>query len=133
MTFEALLALGLHPAATDVPTIRAVLADETTRERAAQGEGDTEVMRLAAAQLFAAGTVDDAILIWRAKRASMDAACSIDIELLCGRGLDETLKHLDALGDDDGASAAQALRTTLDGDFDAVDFMAHLTRYYGDG
>jgi len=59
---------------------------EAGKERRAQGDGDTELMKLCCVQLFNAGAVGDALAIWRAKTASWDAHCSIDVQLLCGAG-----------------------------------------------
>ncbi len=85
---------GLRPAGRDLDKVRACLLSETEKEEQAQGRGDTERMRLCCVQLFLVGTLADVFLIWRAKRASMDAAVSIDVQLLCGRGLTETKRFL---------------------------------------
>ncbi|SDM40931.1 hypothetical protein SAMN05421874_1791 [Nonomuraea maritima] len=65
-------------------------------ERRAQGEGDTELMKLCCVQLFNAGDLDDVLTIWDAKRSSWDADSSIDVQLLCGAGLEETKAYLTA-------------------------------------
>ena len=41
-------------------------------------------------QLFSAGIPSDALLIYRAKMSSFDAACYIDIQLVCGAALETT-------------------------------------------
>jgi hypothetical protein len=41
-------------------------------------------MKLCCAQLFNAGVLDDALLIWQAKEASWNTHNSIDVQLLCG-------------------------------------------------
>lgn len=91
---ESLHRYGLHPAGPQLDEIRALLADHAARERRSQGDGDTELMRLCCVQLFNGGTLDDTLLIWDAKQAGYDAACSIEIELLLGHGLDATKAHL---------------------------------------
>jgi hypothetical protein len=53
-----------------------VLAAETARESASQGEGDTELTKLCCVQLFNSGERADTLLIWRAKAASFGAASS---------------------------------------------------------
>lgn len=76
-------------------------------------------MKLCCVQLFNVGALDDALLIWGAKTASFDADCSIDVQLLCGRGLPETKAFLSS---QDLSGAQAALRRLLDsedrGDFD---------------
>lgn len=83
---------GLRPAA--VQDVRSLLETHTRLERRAQGEGDTVLMKLCCTQLFNVGELDDVLLIWDAKTASFDADCSIDVQLLCGRGLAETKAYL---------------------------------------
>jgi len=83
---EILHRCGLHPGAEHLDLIRGLLAAQTELERQSQGSGDTEVMKLCCVQLFNAGVMCDVLTIWRAKFSSWDAFCSIDIQLLCGRG-----------------------------------------------
>ncbi|KUH38654.1 MULTISPECIES: hypothetical protein [Streptomyces] len=87
---------GLHPAGPRLDEVRAVLAEQTRLERGAQGDGDTELMKLCCVQLFNAGDPRDTPLVWAAKTASMDAGCSIETRLLCGAGLPETRAYLTA-------------------------------------
>lgn len=95
---EALLErIGLVPASDSLPEIRSVLQAETRKEKASQGTGDVELMKLCCAQLFNAAHLDDVLLIWRAKSASMDSDGAIDIQSLCGAGLGETKKYLAGL------------------------------------
>ncbi|MFJ1756130.1 hypothetical protein [Kitasatospora sp. NPDC088134] len=101
---------GLRPAGAELAEVRALLAEYTARERRAQGDGDTELMTLCCVQLFNSGTLDDVLLIWRAKGASFDAACSVDLELLLGHGLPATLAHLAAHPAPDAATALARLR-----------------------
>ncbi|MCW8139620.1 MAG: hypothetical protein KIT58_12045 [Planctomycetota bacterium] len=91
---ECIRRFGLNPRAADLAEIRGLLARQSDAERREQGEGDTALMRLLSVQLFNAGLVEDALLIWRAKTSSFDADASIDLQLLLGAGLDETLAHL---------------------------------------
>jgi hypothetical protein len=136
MTEDELLGrYGLAPAAADLPAIRALLGDHTERERESQGRGDTAVMRLCCALLFVAGDLADVLRIWRAKRASMDAAASIDVQLLCGAGLAVTKEYLAAI-DSDEARAAGARLVEGEGfaefaEFTPAGFVAELARYYG--
>lgn len=99
---ESLRRYGLRPAGRDLDEVRATLHDQT---RLSQDEQDTELMRLCCVQLFNAGLVDDVLSIWRAKESSWDAQCALDIQLLCGAGLEETKRHLAADGSADAADA----------------------------
>ncbi|WP_189837344.1 hypothetical protein [Streptomyces umbrinus] len=122
---ESLRRYGLHPAGANLDEVRELLAARTQLEKRAQGDGDTELMKLCCVQLFNVGILEDVLLIWRAKSASMDAGCSIDIQLLCGGGLATTkaylsshhlpeaevalrrLQHCEAAGDFESFSAAR--------------------------
>jgi hypothetical protein len=74
------------------------------------------------------------LLIWQAKEASWDSHHSIDVQLLCGPGLDATKAFL---VDDSGDEARKALDYLIDretaGDFDGfavADQSAWHHRYY---
>ena len=86
--------LGLRVPIERLDEVRAILSTEGGKERAQQGRGDTELMRVCCAALFNAGVESDSLLVWRAKTASMDSDASIDIQLLCGAGLERTLEWL---------------------------------------
>jgi hypothetical protein len=131
---ESLRRFGVHPAAEDLDAIRTLLVEHTERERRAQGEGDTELMKLCCVQLFNSGDLDDALLVWNAKQSSFDAACSIDAALMLGRGIGATMAHLAA---DPAPSAAAALGYLRElealgelVDFDAAAVSAGFDRYY---
>lgn len=101
---------GLHPAGTDLAEIRRILISHTMRERQAQGDGDTEVMKLCSLMLFNAAEPADTLLIWWAKESSMDSSSAIDVQLLCGRGLAATKAHLESETTDQAAEALDYLR-----------------------
>lgn len=107
---------GLQPSSADLSHIREILQAQADFE---QHDQDTELMKLCCLQLFNAGQLSDVLVIWQAKESSWDAHCSIDVQLLCGAGLDATKAYLDADGSE---NAAEALRYLLDceaaGDFD---------------
>ncbi|GAB1822048.1 hypothetical protein [Herbidospora sp. RD11066] len=107
---ESLRRYGLRPTAGDLAEIRTLLREHIALERRSQGYGDTALMRLCCVQLFNRGTVDDALLIWTAKRASFDAGCSIDIHLLLGHGLDATMTYLATHPSPEAAAALARLR-----------------------
>ncbi|OHV32831.1 MULTISPECIES: hypothetical protein [Pseudofrankia] len=81
---------GLRPAATDLGEVRDMVRAET----ALGWDADVELMRVGCVQLFNAGALADVLTVWGAKGANFDAHCSIDIQLLCGAGLDEVKTHL---------------------------------------
>lgn len=115
---ELLRRYGTHPAEATLDELRRLLDEE----QAHGPEADTLLMKLLCVQLFNAGTLDDVLRIWEAKQSSFDAACSIDVQLLCGAGLDDTKRYLAGLRDE---AARQALEyvTTCEraGDFDGFD------------
>ena len=91
----------------------------------AQDEQDTELMRQCAAQLFVLGRPEDVELIWRAKQSSFDAACSIDLELLCGAGVEPARRQL--------AHDSRAQTDLLGlGEFDRHAYLLGLLEYYGE-
>jgi len=106
------------------------------RERRHQGDGDTELMKLCCVQLFNGGFLTDALLIWHAKESSWDAHCSIDVQLLCGAGLEETAAYLTADGTPPAAVALEYLRQCeASGDFvgfSIEDQSRWYSRYYAD-
>jgi hypothetical protein len=115
---ESLQRYGLSPVAGDLDEVREILAVQAARERRHQGDGDTELMKLCCVQLFSAGFLTDALLIWHAKESSWDAHCSIGVELLCGAGLEETAAHLTADASPAAAAALEYLRKCeASGDF----------------
>ncbi|MFI7114554.1 hypothetical protein ACIBK9_50160 [Nonomuraea sp. NPDC050227] len=73
-----------------------MLRTQAALERGAQDEGDTELMKLCCVQLFNADHLDDVLTIWDARRSSWDAGSSVDVQLLCGAGLEETKAYLTA-------------------------------------
>ncbi|MBS2034042.1 hypothetical protein JST97_03590 [bacterium] len=85
---------------------------------------DTELMRECAARLFVLGQLQDVQLIWRARKSSFDAACSIEPEFLCGPGLAQARASLAHLPE-----ALQCLHK-LNG-FAPDLFLQELERYYG--
>ncbi|GII33502.1 hypothetical protein [Planotetraspora mira] len=98
---ESLRRYGLSPAVEDLGQVR-----ETLEAQAEQADSDTELMKLCCVQLFNAGNLDDVLPIWRAKESSWDAHCSIDVQLLCGAGLEETKAYL---ATEKSADASEAL------------------------
>jgi hypothetical protein len=99
----------------DLPRIRERLREQAELD---QDEQDTELMRLCCVELFNAGRLDDVLPIWAAKESSWGAHCSIDVQLLCGAGLDATKRHLSADASEDAAEAlGYLLECEAAGDF----------------
>lgn len=101
-----LAAHGLRVAADMLPTVREILVRETQHEGATYAgtgtvPGNTYLMRICAAQLWHAGAVEDALLIHRARRTSMDATGAIDGQLMLGAGVARTKEYLTALDTDE--------------------------------
>ncbi|MFC8431898.1 hypothetical protein [Streptomyces sp. NPDC057253] len=89
-----------------------------------------ELMRLCCVQLFNTGVIDDVLLIWIAKTASMDAACSIDVQLLCGQGLAETKAYLSLLRTPEAKAAQQRLLESEEaGDFEGFRVEEYSAQY----
>jgi hypothetical protein len=137
---EVIQRFGLPPRADDLPVIREELAEATRLEAGDDDEGDTLVMKALCVLLFASGHVEDSLAIWRAKRASFDAGCSIDVQLLCGAGFDATLRYLGGVDSEDAREAlAYILSCEATGDFAGHDapggrlseMLPAYRRYYG--
>lgn len=131
---------GLPPQEADLPAVRAMLDDEVRREREDDDESDTLVIKALCVVLFANGNVEDTLAIWHAKRASFDAGCSIDVQLLCGAGFDTTCRYLRESEDADARDAlAYVHECDAAGDFEGHDapdgrlagVLAAFRRYYG--
>ena len=63
-------------------------------EREHNGESGEEMLRTLCLQLFSLGDAEDAPLIWEAKQSSFDAGCGLDVQVLCGAGLEATKRSL---------------------------------------
>jgi len=128
---ELLARYGLVPVAADLAEIRRLVRSLTADEK----RDSNEPLKTLCIQLFSAGIPSDALLIYKAKKSSFDAACYIDIQLVCGAGLETTKAFLR----ESSEPAAKELLTVLqDGnslrDFDGFTPERHLDfyrRYYG--
>lgn len=130
---EALTRFGLAPQASDIPAVRDILVSQITA--AENEEDDSGLMKLCCIQLFTNGDSSDAMLIWAAKRSSFDNGINIDVQLLCGAGLERTKGHLKTLESQDAADALQYIKDCeASGDFErfateqVLDYYRH---YYG--
>jgi hypothetical protein len=125
---------GLVPSDADLPAIRRVLAHEAQLERDGRGdEREDELALLCCVQLFARGSLEDVRRIWSAKQAGFDLGCAIDVQLLCGAGLEPTKRAL-AGPDGDPEALAYLLACEQSGDFDDFSTQGRLSwyrRYFG--
>ena len=127
---DSLRQYGLHPVGANLDEVRALLTVQTRLEGRAQGDGDTALMKLCCVQLFNAGTLEDVLLIWWAKSASMDADCSIDVQLLCGSGLATTKAYLSSQHLPEAEAALrQLLRCEAAADFEDFSVEGHSAFY----
>ena len=128
---DLLAQYGLIPAVDDLPEIRRLIRSEA----ADTNRRSNEPLKLLCIQLFSAGIPSDALLIYEAKMSSFDAGCYIDIQLVCGAGLEATEEFLRS----SGAPDAEELLTLLEhckraGDFDGFTPQQQLAlyrHYYG--
>lgn len=129
---ESLARFGLAPPPEALAPIRELLAAEAAKEREEQGTGDVDLIRLCCVQLFSAGQTSDALLVWSAKDASFDLACGIDVQLLCGAGLDATKEFLASHPSARARAALERIAACQkSGDFDGFTPAAHLQYYRG--
>ena len=114
---EALSRFGLAPTASDIPAVRDIL---TSQIIAAENEDDdSELIKLCCIQLFSAGDPSDAILIWAAKRSSFDNGINIEVQLLCGAGVERTKEYLTGIGSQDAVDAVKYITSCeVSGDFE---------------
>jgi hypothetical protein len=128
---DLLARFGLSPAAADLPEIRRLI-EAAIADRSRESN---EPLKLLCIQLFSAGILSDALLVYRAKMSSFDAASYIDIQLTCGAGLDATRAFLR----ESNTSEAKMLLAALDASSSAEDFdgfapgrqLEAYRRYYG--
>jgi hypothetical protein len=128
---EILARFGLVPRAEDLPKVRALLQTATADEDRDWGES----LKTLCIQLFSAGEPSDSILIYKAKMSSFDAACYIDIQLVCGAGIERTKAFLLNSCEPDARKLLDELEACISaGDFEDFTPAGHLEfyrRYYG--
>ena len=98
-------------------------------------EGDQLTLKCLCIQLFSLKDVADSLLIWTVKAASFDLMCGIDVQLLCGAGLEETTQFLECSTSKHAPNALKYLNECISsGDF--ADWtpditLNHYLAYYG--
>jgi hypothetical protein len=111
---EALKQFGLPSHVAYRSTIRAALAEAMQRPW-----DEHDLIKCLTVLLFSIRHVEDSLIIWQAKSLTMDLGCSIDVQLLCGAGVDATWSYLSASPDEQAAQALGHLGACLaSGDFE---------------
>lgn len=105
---ESIERYGLVPSDESLPAIRRMLAGMIARNHAERQisprgnevelteteEYGDDLHLLCCVQLFSRAYLEDVLLIWAQKQSSFDSFCYIDVEHMCGAGLEETKQFL---------------------------------------
>lgn len=112
---QVLHTYGLSPEPQQVDAIRRLLVEECANTE----RKNHEYMRLLCTQLFSIGQIEDTRLIWQAKRLSMDSFFMMDVQLLCGAGLEATQLYLLEMDEEEAvAELAYLEKCEAAGDFE---------------
>ncbi|WP_019910256.1 hypothetical protein [Paenibacillus sp. HW567] len=121
---------GIEPENQHRDSIRQLLQAEIKNE----ASEDNEYLRTLCILLFSIGIVEDTLLIWAAKRKNFDASAYIDVQLLCGAGVKETMKYLQAQPNEEAQKQLAYLQQCepydLE-DFSKKEWMDGYKSYYG--
>jgi hypothetical protein len=125
----ALHRFGLVPSDDSLPEIRDLLAQEADAERRGMERID-DLALLCCVQLFARGYLQDILRIWEVKSSGWDLFHYLDVQFLCGSGLEETKQFLSEHPSQDAAKALKYLgECEASGDFDEFSPTEHLEHY----
>ncbi len=114
---DAIKQFGLPSTPEHRDSIRAAFEAEMVKEAAE--EGDQELIKCLSIQLFSIGSVEDSMLIWKAKSDSFDLMCGLDVQFLCGAGVEATCEYLSGLESESAAEALKYIGECIDaGDFE---------------
>lgn len=114
---DAIKQFGLPSAPEYRDAIRAAFEAEMVKEDAE--EGDHELIKCLSVQLFSIGNVEDSLFIWKTKSSSFDFMLGLDVQFMCGAGVEDTKEYLRGLKSEVGAEALEYLEECIDGgDFD---------------
>jgi hypothetical protein len=131
---ESLARFGLVPAEEDLPAIREILAREAEAERTG-GDREDDLALLCCVHLFSRGRPEDVLRIWDAKQSGFDMASVVDVQFLCGAGLDATKRLLASQTDERAAAALSYLiKCEKAGDFDRFsppEYLQGYREYFG--
>jgi hypothetical protein len=133
MTYdESLSRYGLPPMDASLPAIRTLLQEEADKEACGKGgERESDLALLCCVQLFSKGLPDDALRIWNAKSAGFDLGCTIDVQLLCGAGLQQTKDYLRMSGDPSSRNALSFIEECeVAGDFEDFAPATYIAQHY---
>jgi hypothetical protein len=126
---ESLQTFGLVPLDESLPAIRALLEREAEAERNGR-DREEDLALLCCVQLFSRGLLEDVLLIWAAKRSGVDLGVYVDVEFLCGAGLETTRQFLASHGSPEATSALRYVEwCELAGAFSTFSPEEHLQRY----
>lgn len=89
--------------------------------------------RLCGLMLFKMGNVEDSVLLWQVKTLDFDTFCGLDVQMLVGGGVAETIAFLTNLANESSLKAAGYIQKCREaGDFDHIDeYVAECNRYFG--
>lgn len=76
--------------------------------------------RMCGLLLYKIGNVEDSVLLWQVKELDFDTAASLEVQMLTGAGVDETITYLKSLDDEfylNGAELIEANREDFPEDF----------------
>lgn len=127
---ELLQMYGMEPDKEQRESIRRLLQQEMENREAE----DHEVLKLLCIMLFAIGNVEDTELIWQAKRKNQDAGSYIDVQLLCGAGVEETIVYLEKKGGEQAHDQVLYLKNCEPYDyvdFSKAEWLSGYRGYYG--
>lgn len=113
----------------DADFLRHLLRQETAMHEAAWGYGDS--LGLAALLLSGCGVVDDVWLLWRAKTANFDTLPGLDLEVLFGAGVAETLAFVRVSQHPDRDELLRYLEDGVPAEEEVRDRLAGLRAYHG--
>jgi len=126
---ESLQRFGLTPDDDALPQIRALLAQEADAERRGSGR-EEDLALLCCVQLFSRGLLEDVLRIWDAKQSGMDLGCYLDVQFLCGAGLEETKNFLASQPESAATDALKYLESCEEaGNFANFSPQAHVETY----
>jgi hypothetical protein len=93
----------------------------------------SDELRLSALSLYKIGDVEDAPLLWEAKRVDFDTHCGLDVQFLVGAGVGQTLAYLKDVGGEQALAAAKYIEDCRGtGDFNNLEsHMEFWDRYFG--
>jgi hypothetical protein len=126
---ESLKLFGMTPSEEQLPRIREMLEQEADKERHGR-ERTEDLALLCCVQLFSRGQLEDVLRIWAAKRSGFDLASYLEVQLLCGAGLEETKQFLSRQTDPEAGKALTYLtKCEQAGDFTGFSPAAFLNTY----